>query len=185
MSTISGSTITGFYCILSARRLALSEQNIVPITRSHSDSIEYSRKDIFWLNAMERILAKIAPCGGARFLSFETVRGWFDTTNSEKDSIFLRSLHGPRDCRDMPRSELCGSSFPDRRSFWSLIQCLVCLCHIRKAGSGEIASSIAHSNQNSNRLKVEPYAMICGGISARRVIEDKSRSRIGRRGFVR
>ena len=48
-----------------------------------------------------------------------------------------------------------------------------------KAYQMEIASSIQYSDQDSDRLKVDPYALIiCSRISARRVLEMEYMSRI-------
>ena len=73
--------------ILSPRKLALIEQNIV--AKSHFDSIEYSRMDKVHLSDVKRWFAKIAS-EETHLLSFEIVREWFDMTSLWKlQPVFL------------------------------------------------------------------------------------------------
>ena len=120
--------------ILSPRRLAHTEQNIVSLIRSQSDPIERYREEKFWLGDMERVIAEYAPHEVARFISFDTVREWFDATSLEK----IQPLFGvcmvliiAGICLEMSSAKavfLMGRSFRTLSSFWS-----VCVTFVRQA----------------------------------------------------
>ena len=70
--------------LLSPKRLALIEQFIASIIRPPIGSKGYSKNDAFWLSSMEMILAKLNFLELAHFISFDTVREWFDMSSLKK-----------------------------------------------------------------------------------------------------
>ena len=72
--------------ILSPSRLVHTENRIVAETGPHVNSIEYSRKDRYWLSETKKKTAfeQFLLQDGTNFISFETVTEWFDMTSLKK-----------------------------------------------------------------------------------------------------